>query len=594
MSSSASLTTTATPVPRPAHLHDEDDLRPSSTSVVATLRHSPRLLLRKKASALKEPAQSPDIFARGPGPSLRASTRLQTRNTSAKLLKTRTKKASRQQLQLQQERTDNQLSQYTNSNNKTSSITTTTTTTTTTFSSTRTTTMLTHGGHHLDSTNMALDGPVQTRSRSTTIMVTEPSIASSHSSTNPTSRIHAASGQSPTSIAAEEASMERRSRIATRSFSQTRETTRTRSSRTRARARTIPTKALKVPGDDEEKSDEDDDDEEESRFRYHLRSPGHHRRPRSLQKTATSDTTVETTSISNLTLTPRLTRLGARHESGHGFEDEPDQEQSHQHNRHLENVEKGQPHGRRSRSATSSSSQDSQAAKSKAATTTYSSPGAQAAPRKVKKKSVGHHKVPSLPASRRRLRARTTKVAKMGVDEEDEDDEEEDEDEEEEEDEDVDFDPYRRNEQDADMMDVEPPSSGLPLRSQVTEDNNTQSNHDGLDGFIASKPEASLVAAAGGLASYLSAQAIHHAKRKVEDEDMEDAPALSVDEGQVVSTKLARIDETSDGDKNTYLKTFYNILKSPRGDGKFSGNGSVDHGYFQGRLCIGSELMLTP
>ncbi|KAG0329543.1 hypothetical protein BGZ99_001545 [Dissophora globulifera] len=344
---------------------------------------------------------------------------------------------------------------------------------------------------------------------------------------------------------------------------------------TRARTRAIPSKsALKIPGDDEEKSDEDDDDEDEARVRYHLRSPTHHRRPRSLQKRGIVDSIVDGPSISGLTLTPRLTRLGARHESGNAFDDEPDQEQ-HQRNRHLEKADQNHSQGRRSRSTTSSSSQESRAAKSKTASTTYSSPGAQAAPRKVKKKSVGHHKVPSLPASRRRLRARTTKVAKMGIDgeggagdEDDEDDEEdeEDEEEEEEEDEDADFESYSRNHRNAEMMEVEPPSSGLTLRQQLGEDGNTLGNLTTFHGFIASKPEASLAAPSSVVTGYLNGQAVHHAKRKVEDEDMEDAPELSVDEGQVVSTKLARIDETSDGDKNTYLKTFYNILKSPRGD----------------------------
>ncbi|KAF9360127.1 hypothetical protein BGX26_010469 [Mortierella sp. AD094] len=564
MSSSVSLASmTSTEHPRVA-LHDDVDPRPSSTSVVATLRHSPRLLLRKKASALKEPTQSPDIFARGPGPALRASTRLQTRNTSARMLNARAKKASRQQQQ--QQENDSQLTQYTN-NSGNGKLTTTTTTT-----------MTTHLDIRLDSTDMTLDGPVQTRSSrslSTAITATEPSPA-------PSSRILAASGHSPTSIATEDSNSleatgaERKSRIATRSLSQTRTSTsaRTRTSRTRAHTRTIPIKALTVTGDHQEKSDEDDDDDEEARFRYHLRSPTHHRRRRSLQKPTASEGTAESPAISNLNSTPRLTRLGARHESGHDFEDEPDQEQP-QRNRHLEKAEKSQAHGRRSRSSTSTSSQDSHAAKSKVAITTYSSPGAQAAPRKVKKKSVGQHKVPSLPASRRRLRARTTKVAKMGIDgeavigdEEDDDEEEEEEDdeeEEEEEEEDVDYDNYRGGNPDEEMMEVEAPSSGFQPHQQAIGDIIPQSTHDMLNGFIASKPEASLVATGANPGSYAGVQSTH-AKRKVDDEDMEDAPAISMDEGQVVSTKLARIDDVSDGDKTAYLKTFYSILKSPRGD----------------------------
>jgi hypothetical protein len=191
-------------------------------------------------------------------------------------------------------------------------------------------------------------------------------------------------------------------------------------------------------------------------------------------------------------------------------------------------------------------------------------------PRKIKKKTPDLHEVPSLPPSRRRLRARTTKVAKMGIDEvngacddEDEDDEEEEE-EEEDDDEVVDYDAYTRNEPDEEMQDVGKPSPRLQARQPAPED--TSVFHDTADGFIASKPE--VPSTVGGLNHYLNLQTIHHAKRKVEDEDMEDAPSLSTDEGQVVSTKLARIDETSDGDRNAYLKTFYNIMKSPRGDGK--------------------------
>ncbi|KAG0095580.1 hypothetical protein BGZ93_005690 [Podila epicladia] len=100
---------------------------------------------------------------------------------------------------------------------------------------------------------------------------------------------------------------------------------------------------------------------------------------------------------------------------------------------------------------------------------------------------------------------------------------------------------------------------------RVDEINGT--NTPDTDGFIASKPEVSITSSA--LNSSLNANTIYqlHAKRKVEDEDMEDQVAtMSVDEGQVVSTKLARIDETSDSADKAYLKTFYSILKSPRGD----------------------------
>ncbi|KAG0047862.1 hypothetical protein BGZ90_007766 [Linnemannia elongata] len=156
----------------------------------------------------------------------------------------------------------------------------------------------------------------------------------------------------------------------------------------------------------------------------------------------------------------------------------------------------------------------------------------------------------------------------MGIDEgkgacdDDEEDEEEEEEEEEDEEEVVDYDAYTRNDPDEEMQDVGKPSPKLQARQAASED--SSAFHDTADGFIASKPEVPMTV--GGLNYYLSQQTIHHAKRKVEDEDMEDAPSLSTDEGQVVSTKLARIDETSDGDRNAYLKTFYNILKSPRGD----------------------------
>ncbi|KAF9201014.1 hypothetical protein BGZ49_008764 [Haplosporangium sp. Z 27] len=559
MSSSISISSTSTEHHR-VTLHEDVDPRPSSTSVVATLRHSPRLLLRKKASALKEPAQSPDIFARGPA--LRASTRLQTRNTSARLLNAQAKKTSRQQ---QQQETDSQLTQYTNHTSNTKLTNTTTSSTSSTM-----TAMTTQLGIRSGSTDISLDSPVQTRSSRSSSTTVSTSITTSESSA-PSSRILAATGQSPTSIVTEDPNTlettgaERKSRIATRSLSQTRTSTRSRTSRTRAHARTIPIKTLTITGENQEKSDEDDEDDDEVRFRYHLRSPTHHRRRRSLQKPATPEGTAESQSISNLSLTPRLTRLGARHESGHDFEDEQDQEQP-QRNRHLEKVEKIQTHGRRSRSTTSTSSQDSHATKNKTVAATYSSPGAQAAPRKVKKKSVGQHKVPSLPASRRRLRARTTKVAKMGIDgesvvgdEEEDDEEDEDDEEEEEEEEEIDYDTYRGGNPDEEMMDIETPSSGPQPHQQSNGDIGSQGTQDILNGFIASKPEASILTVGATISNYT-------AKRKVEDEDMEDAPEISMDEGQVVSTKLARIDDVSDGDKSAYLKTFYSILKSPRGD----------------------------
>ncbi|KAF9273911.1 hypothetical protein BGZ68_001097 [Mortierella alpina] len=311
---------------------------------------------------------------------------------------------------------------------------------------------------------------------------------------------------------------ERRSRIATRSTSQTRDPTRPRTGRTRARARAIPAKTLQVPGVDAEKSDEDDDDEEdEVRIRYHLRSPAHRRRHRSQAKTAAPDvlsasTAVDTASALSHPMTPRLTRLGAQHDG---------------------------------------------------------------APAKMKKKSLDNHTVPSLPTSRRRLRARTTKVAKMGIDGEgglgeEEEDEEEEEEEEEEEDDDAEYDSYPRSDPDEEMLDAgEQTSTGLEARQQVMED--VSALVSTLDGFIASKPEASLtsftVGLSGTVGNLTNVQgSIHHAKRKVEDEDMEDAPSVSMDEGQVVSTKLARIDEASDGDRTAYLKTFYSILKNPRGD----------------------------
>ncbi|KAF9182487.1 hypothetical protein BGZ51_004714 [Haplosporangium sp. Z 767] len=624
MSSAISFTpTTATSLThRQAALHaEEDDPRPSSTSVVATLRHSPRLLLRKKASALKEPAQSPDIFARGPGPALRASTRLQTRNASARMLNARSKKTSRQQQQQQQRQQQQEqtsrpststssTSQYTNStsssNEKSSILTQPTTTTTTTGMAATATTTSVMTSLQMISTDMVADGTMQTRSSrsittaisstsgTTTIAITKPAESSLTSPANATSGILAVSGHRPTSITTEEinglsaVNTERRSRMATRSTSRTREAvrTRTRTSRTRARSRTIPTKTLKEPGMDVEKSDEDDEDEDEddARIRYHLRSPAHRRRRRSMQKSTAAITlniSTEPSNVSGLTMTPRLTRLGARHESGHDLMDEPDQEQPHlchdhlhhHHKRHLDKVENehNQQHTRRSRSNTSTSSQDSHAAKIKSSTTTYVSSGAQEAPRKVKKKALDHHKVPSLPATRRRLRARTTKVAKMGIDEEgavdDEEDEDEDEEEEEEEeeDEDAEYCAYPRSDPDEEMMDVEEPSSGLEPRQQTMEDVSVTTSHDTLDGFIASKPETSLAAAGVGANIYTAQQSLHQ-KRKVDDEDMEDVPTLSMDEGQVVSTKLARIDEASDGDKNAYLKTFYSILKSPRGD----------------------------
>lgn len=469
---------------------------------------------------------------------------------------------------------------------------------------------------------MMLGGPVQTRASrassstisstasnsstgsncSATISVADPLVGSlSPVSPAPSSRILAASSHSPTSIATEDsngltsAMGERRSRIATRSTSQTRDPTRPRTGRTRARARAIPAKTLQVPGVDAEKSDEDDDDEEdEVRIRYHLRSPAHRRRHRSQAKTAAPDvlsasTAVDTASALSHPMTPRLTRLGARHESGHDIGDEPDQEHGH-HGVHSKKTDDQRRHqrqppledqqqGRRSRSSTSSSSQDGPVVKNKTlpAAATHSSAEHDGAPTKMKKKSLDNHTVPSLPTSRRRLRARTTKVAKMGIDGEgglgeEEEDEEEEEEEEEEEDDDAEYDSYPRSDPDEEMLDAgEQTSTGLEARQQVMED--VSALVSTLDGFIASKPEASLtsftVGLSGTVGNLTNVQgSIHHAKRKVEDEDMEDAPSVSMDEGQVVSTKLARIDEASDGDRTAYLKTFYSILKNPRGDGE--------------------------
>ena len=580
---------------------NDEDPRPSSTSVVATLRHSPRLLLRKSASALKEPPQSPDIFARGAGPSLRASTRLQTRNTSARLMNTRPKRSSRQLQQPQQEQqgeqrhasnnNNGQPSQYTN--NMTSNLTATTPLTTQALS-TATTSAVSPESFRQDANDVVMESTIQTRSlRSlsasggmTLTESTTTTITSSYTLSSPSSRILAASGHQPTSIATEETNGsvadggERRSRVATRSTSHTRESTRSRSSRTRARARAMPLKTLKGPGvqmDEEEKSDEDDDDEDDAQNRYHLRSPAHHRRPRPLLKRPSPELASNAASdISRLTLTPRLTRLGARHESGHDFDDDLEQDQELlavtsggsggagrsrlARNLEMEKNKVDHQDGRRSRSSTSSTSSNQE--NKPVSTTIYTSSGTHVAPKKTTKKSVGLHKVPSLPSSCRRLRGRTTKIAKMGIDKglgsvEDEDDIEDDGEDEDEDEDEEEFESYPRSDQDEEMTDIQQMPSGLSLRQQPTED---ISGWTTKEGFIASKPEASL-AAAGGTMGF-------HAKRKVGDEDMEDPTAsISLDEGQVVSTKLARIDETADNDKNGYMKTFYNILKSPRDEG---------------------------
>ncbi|KAF9934128.1 hypothetical protein FBU30_003409 [Linnemannia zychae] len=431
-----------------------------------------------------------------------------------------------------------------------------------------------HTSGRQDSSDMSMDdSPVQTRSsralssavngHSTTIIITEPSTSMV------TSRIVAASGQRPTSISTEDMAgpsttgAERRSRATTRSSSRTRDAVPSRTSRPRTRTRALAAKAIKVPGEDDEKSDEDDDDEDDSRMRYHLRPPSRHRRHRSSQKSVPQESNSEITSTPH---TPRLTRLGARHESGHDLEEDIDQEHLHP-NRRLEKTtgEHNLTQGRRSRSTTSSSSQDSQFVKNKGQTEVCSSAETHILPRKLKKKTSDHHEVPSLPSGRQRLRARTTKVAKMGIDEDigagDDDDDEVEEEEEEEEEEAVDYDSYTRNGPDEEMQDIDKPLTGLQSRLVASDD--LTAFQDSTDGFIASKPV--VFSNLGGLNHSIQQGALH-AKRKVEDEDMEDAPSLSMDDGQVVSTKLARIDETSDNDRNAYLKTFYNILKSPRGD----------------------------
>lgn len=261
-------------------------------------------------------------------------------------------------------------------------------------------------------------------------------------------------------------------------------------------------------------------------------------------------------------------------------------------NRHLRHVEDEKPrersssHGRRSRSATSSSSQDSHA-KAK----NNSTSGVPSEPRKPKKKTaIDAHKVPSLP-TRRRLRARTTKVAKMGIDEGGDDDEEEDEEDEEEdedEDEEVDYDNYARSDVDEEMMDVDQPTSQNMKQHRRVDEISGSNTPDTLDGFIASKPETSITnISTSALNNSMNANPLYqlHAKRKVEDEDMEDQVAtMSMDEGQVVSTKLARIDETSDSADKAYLKTFYSILKSPRGDGKCAMQMLYFTGFFFGGL----------
>ncbi|KAG0051233.1 hypothetical protein BGZ83_003984 [Gryganskiella cystojenkinii] len=562
----------------------DDDPRPSSTSVVATLRHSPRLLLRKSASALKEPPQSPDIFARGAGPSLRASTRLQTRNTSARLMNARSKKSTRQ-LQQQQQQQQQQVQHDTQSNSaarQSSQYTTVSmTSNTNSLSVTITSTSHTTPEDHRESNDVVMENAAQTRSLrslSASGIAYQPPSSLASSPTSPASDLRSTSiateetnGSSSTSV-----NGERRSRIATRSASHTRESTRSRSSRTRARTRAVPVKPLKGLRagleEEEQKSDEDDDDDDTTN-RYHLRSPSHpHRRPRSIQKRPSPElSSTAVSDISRLTLAPRLTRLGARHESGHDFDDEPEQEQelamAHrsrpQHPTHMETDKssKQDQDGRRSRSSTGSTSSNQE--NKPVSTAMYTSSGTHVAPKKTKKKSVDLHKVPSLPSSRRRLRARTTKIAKMGIDKrlrggvEDDDDIEDDGEDEDEDEDEEEYDSYPRSDQDDEMTDVQQLPSGLSLRLPVADDT---TGWNQSDGFIASKPEAPLSTVAGGGGAFG-----YHAKRKVGDEDMEDLTAsISLDEGQVVSTKLARIDETADSDKNGYMKTFYSMIKSPR------------------------------
>ncbi|KAG0349251.1 hypothetical protein BG004_000031 [Podila humilis] len=647
ITSGAPVTTTSISTQHLTALHDDEDPRPSATSVVATLRHSPRLLLRKSANGLKEPVQSPDIFARGPGPSLRASTRLQTKNTSARLRDARTKKASRQQLQQQQQQqqefqrqSERPLSrhQMTEQNDtsctpeskvlqetatKTLDATSTGISTTTTAT---TTTMITTSASCTNSSksdaDMVPDSRIQKRpSRATGHL----SITGTSSTTNRTIVTATSTAEAAGAVGAE-----RRSRITTRSSSHNRDSTRSRTkTRTRTHVRAVPL-ASPVPGDGEIKSDDDDDDDGDNGMKsYLLRNRSrHHRRPRSGQKlSACAEPDHNTSSLFNMTLTPRLTRLGARHESAHALEDEiPDRAHRNRHDGHghVEDKMTGEhshSHSdRRSRSATSSSSLDSRVrGKDSSSTGSGNCTASSTVPyvsQKTSKASAYVPKVPTLPACRRRLWARTTKVAKMGIDKgageddeagedreeeeeeegEEQEEQEHEEDEEEAEDDDeleeIDYDDYARSDGDEEMvdegmMDVDQSTlrnlKRLQHQQQKRHDNSSQSRRpsnedmggtctsDAPEGFIASKPEISNVSGSpANSAGILNVSALYqlHAKRKVEDEDMEDQVAtMSVDEGQVVSTKLARIDETADSaEKNEYLKTFYNILKSPRGD----------------------------
>ncbi|KAG0238077.1 hypothetical protein BGW42_007631 [Actinomortierella wolfii] len=327
--------------------------------------------------------------------------------------------------------------------------------------------------------------------------------------------------------------------------------------------------------------DEDADDDEEDRFSSPrvLRASARHRRRSFKDPSSTSigtdrsgQTTSEIDTRSRLTRSryARYIRQNGEHARGLAMDDGNDED-------HGLKIKK--PSAEVARLDTSTDGSQSVAAL--------------AVPRKARQAQNTDRKVPNLPLGRRRLRARSTKVARMGIDDNGEVDDDEDEDEDGEagddddeqeadgEEEDVEYDQYPKGDQDEECRFKQGLSSskGSLQQQQQQEQEQQHSQQQNqqcvlstspsaqdtlalLDGFIASKPETP----GTHVVTNSAAQNLTHFKRKVEeDEEMEDAP-ISADEGQLVSTKLARIDDSDGQERSAYMRSLYNILKSPRDD----------------------------
>ncbi|KAF9974704.1 hypothetical protein BGZ73_001823 [Actinomortierella ambigua] len=599
----------------------EEDPRPSSTSVVATLRHSPRLLLRKKTSSnsAKEP-QSPDIFARGPGPALRPSTRLQTR-----------------------------ISRMSARAKKTPSITLTTSVEVTSASAATESGLSNSATISVAASSVQYGPPNQSSASSTASSTSSPSpsyvsdamdvFQPSITATSTTGRLtrstlhqlqhglHRLPNPSNTSEGYSPELHERPSRVATRNTSQSRERESSGRPGTRSRARSRLTSSNKPhspmssaseagsgrgsrkdtvqallhisrerPGSADNKEavdDEDADDDDDDHFSSQrvLRASARTRRRAYKSSTTEGGVDREARTVPEAGTRLRLTRSRhSRHygQAGH-LREQTKQDYNDEHIR-LSKVKQSCAGAVRSVGAIADNGQ---------------SVGALAEQQKNRRAQDTDRQVPNLHPATRSVRARSTKVARMGIDdygeeEEEEDDDEvaADEDDEQEadgEDEDADYDQCPKSDPDEEGLlsrqgqfkqrisqpkrssqqqqlpyppstPPQPPSTPSQQLQQQSQQNVfanlpcAQDTQATLDGFITSKPESPAAHVAVNPAN----QNLSHYKRKVEeDEEMEDAP-ISADEGQLVSTKLARIDESDGQERSAYMRSLCSILKSPR------------------------------